>query len=50
VLYQAFQDELPALAARANLQLSELEPLSAFKDWDILAAQWLRDRSRRARP
>jgi hypothetical protein len=50
VLYQAFQGELPALAARANLQLTELEPLSAFKDWDILAAQWLRDRSRRARP
>jgi hypothetical protein len=46
-LYQEFQSELPRIAQAAGLQVAELEPLSAFNDWHIFAAQWLRERSGR---
>ena len=48
-LYQQFQDELPRIAQAAQLQVQELEPLTAFNDWHFFAAQWLAERSRGAR-
>ncbi len=40
-LYSEFQLALPAITARAELSLADIEPLSAFNDWYLLATRWL---------
>jgi hypothetical protein len=40
-LYSEFQLALPAITARAELTLADIEPLSAFNDWYLLATRWL---------
>jgi hypothetical protein len=41
-LYDSFVSVLPAIAAEADLTPADIEPLSAFNDWYLLAARWLR--------
>jgi hypothetical protein len=40
-LYSEFRLELPAITARAELTLADIEPISAFNDWYLLATRWL---------
>jgi hypothetical protein len=40
-LYSEFQLALPAITAKAELTLADIEPLSAFNDWYLLATRWL---------
>jgi hypothetical protein len=40
-LYSEFHLALPAITARAELTLADIEPLSAFNDWYLLATRWL---------
>jgi hypothetical protein len=40
-LYSEFKLALPAITARAELTLADIEPLSAFNDWYLLATRWL---------
>ncbi|MGA9766567.1 MAG: hypothetical protein WBQ49_18090 [Rhodomicrobium sp.] len=40
-LYSEFQLALPTITARAELTLADIEPLSAFNDWYLLATRWL---------
>ena len=44
-LYQTFQLELPAIAAKAQLTLTDIEPLSAFNAWHLLATSWLQQQA-----
>src|ERR1700722_13282828 len=48
-LYEEFQTDLPQLAREADLEATELEPLTAFNDWHFFAGQWLTERARQAR-
>jgi hypothetical protein len=48
-LYEEFQTDLPQLAREADLEATELEPLTAFNDWHFFAGQWLAERARQAR-
>jgi hypothetical protein len=36
---------LPVIAAEADLALADIEPLSAFNDWYLLAARWLQQQA-----
>lgn len=40
-LYSEFQRELPGITAKAELTLADIEPLTAFNDWYLLATRWL---------
>jgi hypothetical protein len=40
-LYSEFQLALPAITTKAELTLADIEPLSAFNDWYLLATRWL---------
>jgi hypothetical protein len=40
-LYSEFQLALPVITARAELTLADIEPLTAFNDWYLLATRWL---------
>jgi hypothetical protein len=40
-LYSEFQLALPGITAKAELTLADIEPLSAFNDWYLLATRWL---------
>jgi len=40
-LYRALQLALPTITAKAELTLDDIEPLSAFNDWYLLATRWL---------
>ena len=40
-LSRDFERALPAITARADLTLADLEPLTAFNDWYLLATRWL---------
>jgi hypothetical protein len=40
-LHSEFQLALPAITAKAELTLADIEPLSAFNDWYLLATRWL---------
>src|ERR1700679_1108764 len=44
-LYDSFVSALPAIAAESDLTLADIEPLSAFNDWYLLAARWLQQRA-----
>jgi hypothetical protein len=44
-LYSEFQLALPAITAKANLTLADIEPLSAFNDWYLLATRWLQQQA-----
>jgi hypothetical protein len=44
-LYYNFVSALPAIAAEANLTLADIEPLTAFNDWYLLAARWLQQQA-----
>jgi len=46
-LYLEFQSALPIIAAAAQLTLADIEPLSAFNDWRLLATRWLLQQARR---
>jgi hypothetical protein len=46
-LYYNFASALPAIAAEANLTLADIEPLTAFNDWYLLAARWLQQQAAR---
>jgi hypothetical protein len=40
-LYDSFVSALAAIAVESELTLADIEPLSAFNDWYLLAARWL---------
>lgn len=44
-LYDRFVSALPAIAAESELTLADIEPLSAFNDWYLLAARWLQQQA-----
>lgn len=44
-LYAQFQAALPAITAKANLTLADIEPLTAFNDWYLLATRWLQQQA-----
>jgi hypothetical protein len=44
-LYAEFQAALPTITAKANLTLTDIEPLSAFNDWYLLATRWLQQQA-----
>ena len=44
-LYQEFQLALPAITAKAELTLADIEPLTAFNDWHLLASRWLQQQA-----
>jgi hypothetical protein len=44
-LYSEFHLALPAITARAELALADIEPLSGFNDWYRLATRWLRQQA-----
>ena len=45
VLYNNFVSALPAIAPEADLTLADIEPLTAFNDWYLLAARWLQQQA-----
>jgi hypothetical protein len=44
-LYSEFQHALPAITAKAQLTLADIEPLTAFNDWYLLATKWLQQQA-----
>lgn len=44
-LYSEFQQALPAITAKAELTLADIEPLTAFNDWYLLATKWLQQQA-----
>jgi hypothetical protein len=44
-LYAAFQQALPAITEKAGLTLADIEPLTAFNDWYLLATKWLQQQA-----
>jgi hypothetical protein len=40
-LYSEFQLAAPAITAKAEVTLADIEPLSAFNEWYLLATRWL---------
>jgi hypothetical protein len=44
-LYDNFVSALPAIEAEADLTLADIEPLTAFNDWYLLAARWLQQQA-----
>jgi hypothetical protein len=40
-----FVSALPAIAAEADRTLADIEPLTAFNDWFLLAARWLQQQA-----
>lgn len=44
-LYTEFQQALPDITAKADLTLADIEPLSAFHDWYLLATRWLQQQA-----
>jgi hypothetical protein len=44
-LYDSFVSALPAIAAESDLTLADIEPLSAFNDWYLLAARSLQQQA-----
>lgn len=46
--YQAWKDDLPALAKAAGLTLAELEQLDYFGDYVRLLVAWIREQERKA--
>jgi hypothetical protein len=44
-LYNDFQVALPAIMAKAKLTLADIEPLTAFNDWYLLATRWLQQQA-----
>jgi hypothetical protein len=45
-LYSEFQLALPGIASKAHLTLADIEPLSSFNDWYLLAIRWLAQQAR----
>ena len=44
-LYNDFQTALPGITAKADLTLADIEPLSAFNDWYLLATRRLQQQA-----
>lgn len=45
-LYGEFQAALPAITSKANITLADIEPLTAFNDWYLLATRWLQQQAK----
>jgi hypothetical protein len=45
-LYNEYQTALPGITERAGLTPADIEPLTAFNDWHLLATRWLQQKAR----
>ena len=44
-LFGGFEAALPGIARDAQTTVADIEPLTAFNDWHLLAARWLKQRA-----
>lgn len=44
-LYNVFQRALAAIIAKDALTIADIEPISAFNDWHLLATRWLQQQA-----